>query len=202
MALELDIDDMIGFSSYNKKRYIEGAKLVVDVFNSPEFERRIRGFSWQYDGAHHHDFKNPYVDGSYCSKGDLVELIRSGADQYNPEKDEDIDIRVTYYYKRWSSAIGYTYPTTYATWINGKYFNQFAPSSIAGNIGHEYCHNLGFSHSFSNNPTRRYTVPYAVGYIVKDIASEMDDRQPTDQYRKCKRIWYIPWKKTCWTIKG
>jgi hypothetical protein len=198
MPLELDINEMNGFSEYNKQRYIRGANLVVEVFNSYEFEKRVMDYTW--DG--NTDFKNSYVDGSFKSKKEIIRMIRSGADKYNPEADSDIDIKVTYYYNRWSSAIGYTYPNTYATWINGKYFNQFTPSSIAGNISHEYTHNLGFSHAYKNNPTRQHTVPYAIGYIVKDIALELEGQQPNDKYQICKRIWYIPWKKKCWWVSN
>jgi hypothetical protein len=38
---------------------------------------------------------------------------------------------------------------------------------------HEWLHKIGFSHAVKDTPERIYSVPYAIGYIVKGIAREM-----------------------------
>jgi hypothetical protein len=69
--------------------------------------------------------------------------------------------------------IGYTYPTIVTTYANKKYFlsnleSMSGNAAIFANIIHEYLHKVGFDHSFYNNATRRYTVPYAMGDIAEE----------------------------------
>ena len=61
------------------------------------------------------------------------------------------------------------------TAVSDKFFKRFNEADIVGNVIHEYCHNIGFGHNVKNNPTRQYTVPYAIGYIAAKIAKRIAD---------------------------
>jgi hypothetical protein len=87
------------------------------------------------------------------------------------ELDGDMDIDISMYYTR-RNVIGYTYGGL-RTWINRKYFNQFDEADICGNVAHEYAHKCGFTHAKRYNRTRYRTIPYAVGYKIRDIVNEM-----------------------------
>ncbi len=49
--------------------------------------------------------------------------------------------------------------------------NDMTPADYAGHLMHEYCHYLKFTHRKKYNKRRKYTVPYAVGYLVRDLCS-------------------------------
>ena len=57
--------------------------------------------------------------------------------------------------------------------MNRKYYNKFRPYEVADNMMHEWLHKIGFNHTVKPTPERPFSVPYAVGYIVKGIARQM-----------------------------
>jgi hypothetical protein len=51
-------------------------------------------------------------------------------------------------------------------------FNRMSDGRFAAHLVHEYCHTIGFSHSFSNRCDKLrdcFSVPYAIGNIVEII---------------------------------
>ena len=138
----------------------------------------------------------------------------SGADKFNKEADQDIDVYLTIYYS-FKSTVGYTYPSTWWTWINRKFFSSFDESEVAGNVVHEYMHNLGYDH---NTAKDHNSVPYATGYLVRDLIKEFEKEpvettvevsieepakpeqpiEPSDKKYVCYRSWKTLWlTKTC-----
>jgi len=107
----------------------------------------------------------------------------SGADNFNKEIDRDLDLYVTFYYS-FKSVVGYTHPSTYWTWINRRIFKNNSIGQIAGNICHEYCHNLGFGHPNTN----RKSLTYQFGYLVADIIDKKSAKTIEDKYLK-KSVW-------------
>lgn len=77
------------------------------------------------------------------------------------------------FFKRWSSAIGYTVGNTITTYKNN--FDAMAFNEIAAHIIHELTHVLGHGHAFNYSKERDSSVPYAVGNYVekalKNLAS-------------------------------
>ena len=57
--------------------------------------------------------------------------------------------------------------------MNTKYFDRYTPYQVAGNLTHEWLHKMGFTHDSAATSTRPYSVPYAVGYIVRQLAGEL-----------------------------
>lgn len=87
----------------------------------------------------------------------------SGSDSFNEEADHDIDVCVSFYYS-FRSVVGYTTPSTWFTWINRNIFKGFDIGDIAGNIVHEYLHNMGLGHP----GTDRNSVVYQMGYLIRE----------------------------------
>jgi hypothetical protein len=77
-------------------------------------------------------------------------------------------LEVELYYAA-NSVVGYTNSGTRRIWVNTKFFNSFQENSVAGNLFHEWLHKLGYTHDVSSTPTRPYSIPYAVGYIMGNI---------------------------------
>jgi len=168
--LDVQIHGLDNFSKSEKEKFLKAIELCKKVVNSKEFEQKIVNYQWTSGGVIHNTFKK----SEGLTNEEVFEKFMSGSDMFNPEKDSDLDLYTTLYYSR-SSTIGYTYPNTFKTWINRKYFSSFSLAGIVGNIVHEYLHNVGFGHASKYNSTRIHTVPYAYGSIASNIAQDMLD---------------------------
>lgn len=113
------------------------------------------------------------------SPGQVFETIMSGAEKLSPEIDGEADISVTLDARDAGSVIGYTYPNTRMQWIYASFFGRATPADIAGNLAHEYCHKIGFEHEFNFTSLRQYTVPYAIGYLTREIANNLTKGEPS-----------------------
>lgn len=199
--LEGQIHNLIGGTKKTRELYRKGFQRALKELNKQEFEIAVQNYTWKdTNGTEHFGFKlNILPSGEQLSRGEILKLIRSGWDIYDREHDGVMDVEATIHYKRWSSAIGYSYPGTRMTWINTKFWTGTEKQKIAriaANIVHEYMHNLGFTHAYKNNPTRKHTVPYAVGTIVYNNIMEEEDDLQADRVLVCKRN---PW--TLWLTK-
>jgi hypothetical protein len=132
--------------------------LLKLVLNSEKFKERFCNTSFRENRGN--------------SGKEIYYQVMSGADKFNGVADSDLDIRIEAYYSR-KSVVGYTYPSTWWTWINRRYFAKFDLPGICGNVFHEYLHNCGYGHRIRWGRSR--TVPYKGGYIVREIAREMLD---------------------------
>lgn len=88
--------------------------------------------------------------------------------------DNEADMEIEFYYAN-NSTVGYTYTSSKRIWVNTKFYDTFRPSQASGNFTHEWNHKLGYGHEVNNSAYRPYTVPYGVGYIMRDINSSLDD---------------------------
>lgn len=81
--------------------------------------------------------------------------------------DNEMDLTVEMYYTD-NSTIGYTYANQNKIWANRKFHDGYRADQVAGNFFHEWLHKLGYGHSSSSTSCRPYSVPYAVGYMMRE----------------------------------
>jgi hypothetical protein len=199
--LTFEIHEMTGFGEVSKEKYLRALDKLILAINSEEFKQRVINYQYTNNGEVINNFKLPEVDSKFMTRQEIYDLIMSGKDKFNTEADGDIDIKIELYNKRFSSAVGYTYPNTFKTWVNYKFFSNFSEADVAGNIAHEYMHNLGFDHAFNSNPTRKYTVPYAIGTIIRDIIEGKEDNQKEYEL-VCRKVWWKLWLGSkCYWVK-
>jgi hypothetical protein len=131
--------------------FIKASELLEEKLNSEDFwyEVFIHYNSWRHNNGM--DFIK------------FKESILGGRDKFETKRDFDIRISTTFYYS-FKKVVGYTYPTTWLTWINRNVFKGFDLGDIAGNQMHEALHNIGFGHP----GTDRGSVTYMMGYLVRD----------------------------------
>ena len=84
-----------------------------------------------------------------------------------------MDFELELYYAS-RNTIGYTYPDVLRIWMNTKYFDSYTPSEVAGNVFHEWTHKLGFEHATTHSVSRDSSVPYAIGYLIKELGKEYE----------------------------
>lgn len=171
------------FSDSEKLKMQNAIVTLLRTINSERFKKRI--INHQVEG------ENTFVDNNGMTNDEIYKLLLSGSEELLTEKDHEMDLELSMYYSL-RSTIGYTYPETLRIWINRRFFRSFRPAQIAANLIHEYMHKLGFSHDYNNTPTRKYSVPYAVGRMVRDLIDANQINLPTNLPRLPDRPIYIP----------
>lgn len=156
--------NLIDFSLTDREKVESAADLVKRVIQSQEFKDAVVGFT--YNG------EKKFIDNSGLTNLQIYDRIIIAAERLTPAKNYVLDAEIQLYYED-SSTIGYTYPSTTRIWMNTKYFDRYTPYQVAGNLTHEWLHKMGFTHDASATPTRPYSVPYAIGYIVRSLAGEL-----------------------------
>jgi hypothetical protein len=153
-----------GGTDKDRKKILAAAVILEVVVNSQEFKDAILSHVWAG--------KVQFADNGGLTNKQIYEVIISGKEVLQPEIDYEWDFDVRLYSKRLSKVIGYTYPNI--TYINSnlKFIRPMTIEEVAGHMAHEYCHKLGFGHDFKLTKKRPYSVPYAVGYIIRDIAEK------------------------------
>lgn len=105
---------------------------------------------------------------------EVYEVFMRGRQTGESSDDFEMDIDLTIYSTYpWIKTIGYTYPNTIRTWINRKYFLALTLAEICGNLSHEFCHKLGFTHTVHWTSVRDMSVPYFIGYLIRDLVAEI-----------------------------
>lgn len=140
--------------------------IIKTVINSDEFHDLVIG----------HTFNNEkrFNDNNNYTNEEVYQLILLGAEIVgNSQANNTMDVELELYEDS-SKTIGYTYPHTTRIWMNRKYFNRYTPAQVAGNLMHEWMHKLGFGHSLKWNKDREHSVPYAIGYLIEDLATKFD----------------------------
>jgi hypothetical protein len=164
---------------------------MVKAVGDPEFEIFCRNHEYEIEKSSgflwwKKTWKEKYI-GFHMSEGltgyQVYTRLMKGAEmepEETPEDNEaDIYLKIDRSYG--GSSIGYTYPSTKWQWI---YYNRlkitedWSYPNIAQNIFHEWCHKVGFEHesgSFSDYPAKKFSIPYACGYYVRDfVKSKLD----------------------------
>lgn len=155
--IRFQLHGMENFNLQERAKFLSAIWLGEEVLNSLEFKQMVS----QYE----------YVENRGMTGEQIWSMICTGKDLYNSEDDHDIDVFVTMYHNFWTGTIGYTFPNTFKTWINRKFFQDFNEAKILGNVIHEAMHNFGFRH---NEIEKRYnSVPYKVGYFARDLATRI-----------------------------
>jgi len=155
--LKIEIHGTVNFTEKEKIKFAKAMELGHQVINSVEFKEKI--------------INCQFSEARGLSNQQIWELICTGKDLYNEEDDHDIDVFITMYENFWTGTVGYTYPNTFKTWVNRKFFSRFDESEILGNVIHEAMHNFGFDHLVKAKKLE--SVPYQIGYIARDLGNEI-----------------------------
>lgn len=155
--------EMINFPEEQELKVRQAVELIKKVVASDEFRERI--LSHTFEG------KKTFVDNAGKTNAEIYQMILDGSETLRPEKNGRMDVELELY-QQTTNTIGYTYPHTSRIWMNTKYFNKYSPVQVADNLFHEWLHKLGFDHEIKFSKTRSYSVPYAIGYLVEELAAK------------------------------
>lgn len=168
--LQMSFHTTENFNNQQYDKLMQAKQLVEMIINSAAFKNRVLNFSYQG--------KKEFVQNSGMSNKQIYDFLMTGAEQY-PEKtasDHEMDYDLVLYKPKWyqsKNVLGYTSRDTNIIHINKKFFNDAEVNQIAMNLVHEWTHKMGFDHDFKRTDRRPYSVPYGIGYLVRDLGNKM-----------------------------
>jgi hypothetical protein len=160
MAFEVRLN-MKSFSKEQEEKILKAADLIKKVISSEEFR----------DAVLNHEFqgKRTFSDSENLTNEEIYQKIIAGSEELNPGNNNAMDLNLVLYTDK-SNVVGYTYPRSKQVWMNSKYLNKNTPAKVTANMMHEWLHKLGFKHAVERTPERAFSVPYAIGYMIAEMA--------------------------------
>jgi hypothetical protein len=166
-ALTFDINaELTGFERDHEEKIYQAFDMIKRVVASAEFKKKVLNHT--YNG------KKQYVDNGGLTNAQIYKRLLEGAEMLSPAKNNTMDLKLESYEES-NIVIGYTMPSIKTIYMNKKYLDlsNFHPNKVAMNLMHEWLHKLGFKHAQKNSASRPHSVPYAIGYIMRDLASKL-----------------------------
>ena len=156
---------LVNFNTTQEEKVRRAVELIKKVIRTTEFRERV--LNYQYKG------EKRFFDNHGFSNEEIYQKILEGAEIIgNTKKNNAMDVELELYQQK-TRTIGYTYPNTVRIWMNKKYFNKYTPVKVADNLMHEWMHKLGFTHAVKWSKDRDHSVPYAIGYLVEELAAKI-----------------------------
>lgn len=155
----------VNFEVEQEEKVNKAIEIIKKVISSEEF--RVKVINFTYDG------KRQFLDNKGLTNEQIYLKLIQGAEKLVPEDDNEMDLELELYYSS-KNTVGYTYPNTVRVWMNTKYFTPYTPTQVAGNVFHEWTHKLGFEHASSYSVARDSSVPYAIGYLIRDLGKKYE----------------------------
>lgn len=163
-ALNFDVRlNMDNFNAEQEDKVLAAADMIRKIVASEEFKNRILNYSYNgKKGFAYTDMTNAQV----------YKALIEGSEKLNPGTDNTMNLDLEVYTAQ-TIVVGYTMPSIMKVFMNSKYLNQNNPAEVTTNMMHEWLHKLGFKHPAEKTATRKYSVPYAIGYLVRELARKM-----------------------------
>lgn len=148
-------------TSTQRAKIQSAERKIIKVIGSEEFRSRI--LNHKYGGRLSFNNSNGLTNSQIYTK------IIQAAEKYKLIKNNTMDLNIKTYYQN-SNVVGYTTTTSIYINMNTKYLNKYTANEVATNMTHEWLHKLGFGHAVNYSTSRDYSVPYAVGKIMGELA--------------------------------
>ena len=164
LALTFDTDVATYSMTSTQEAKIQKAEYKIrKVIGSEAFRSRVLGHT--YNGIKQFNNNNGLTNSQIYTK------ILEGMENYLKTKNNSMDLSIKVYYEN-SSTVGYTTTTSSYINMNTKFLNTYTSNQVTRNMTHEWLHKLGFGHAVSYSTSRNYSVPYAIGSIMEELAAK------------------------------
>jgi hypothetical protein len=164
-----------------RDKIVSAAESMGMVFNTDDFKKFCTRYEYIRKTTTGHLWwkrtNSELIKGFHYTTKTGMEIynhLLTGAESLSPETDNKADIFLRIDRSLKTSVIGYTYPNTNWQWIYSWVVRDWGVADIAGNLAHEWCHKMGYNHEFKYTDLRQYSVPYAVGYYVRDCVANRE----------------------------
>lgn len=165
-ALIFDVSaKLYNFSRTDEEKVYKAFEIIKKVIATNEFRDRVYQFTYQG--------KKQFVDNKGLTNEQIYQIVLNGKENLLPVVDHEMDLELQLYYSI-RNTVGYTTPGELKIYMNTKFFYPYTPSEVAGNVFHEWIHKLGFDHSQNYSTARDSSVPYALGYLMRDLGKKYE----------------------------
>ena len=151
------------FSQSERAKLEAAFALIEKVVNSEEFKDRFINFLNKED-------ERSFKSNQGLTNEKIFEQFMAGRELLLPDTVGEMNFYLKLYHKRFSNVLGWTSRSSNLININKKFFKNFKPNEVAGNLVHEWLHKLGFSHSSAKEHD---SVPYGVGYLMREMGGRV-----------------------------
>ena len=173
--LTINVEQIKGFSETQIAKVGLSMAILERIFNAAEFRESILNF--KYNGKYQFHFRKNiwgrWID-TYYPNEQVYERIMTATETAGNIKPGQVDLYLQLDPRKGGGVVGYGYPAQKEIYTYSDWFESFNTLGYAAHIAHEYCHKLGFTHSHAKNEARKYSVPYAIGYIVADLYKKLN----------------------------
>ncbi len=160
LSFKTNVGYLSGFAAADEAKYNQAVAIVKKVVATEAFRTRVLNFT--YSGS------KAFVQNNGLTNEQIYQDILEAAETLTPAKNNTLDVGVKLYYEA-STIVGYTSGSITFINVNTKFFNTYSANEVAGNLFHEWLHKLGYVHDSAATARRPYSVPYAIGYIIRDL---------------------------------
>lgn len=193
------------------QRALHAGGVLEIITNSQEYEDKIANMPVKWRKGESSKYKTK-------SNLEILAHLQSGAEEWNGEKDKEIDIEVDDYSGKWySKVVGYMIPGKPTIYVNTDFFDIMSMVRVVSNFLHEWSHTMGFRHSGDNF---RLSLPYFLNTVVEDLyelavagqltpasgSTVFPEPLPTPDkivWKKvCVRKWYRLWIAKCYYVRA
>lgn len=160
LTFRTNVTYLSGFDSSDEAKYDRAVALVKKVVATEAFRTAVLNHT--YGGA------KTFVQNNGLTNAQVYQSVLDAAEKLQPAKNNTMDVGVKLYYEN-STTVGWTSTGITNINVNTKYFDTYAVNSVAANLFHEWLHKLGYGHDAAATARRPYSVPYAIGSIIRNI---------------------------------
>lgn len=190
MKTQVSISEKNLNTKYRQEKALLAAKKVFSIANSNFYENAMLNMPEKYR-------TNEVGHLKHVSNEELYKLFKSGKEEWNDEVDNEIDLIVDDFYKKFFGPVAYMIPGKPTIWVNTKFFDTMPVNDVVANFIHEYWHTLGARHGGKNY---KQSIAWYQNKIVKEYFSQNDtnDTEKIEMKKVCWRSWKTLWlRKYC-----
>lgn len=163
LNFKTNVQYLEGFAASDEEKYNQAVAIVKKVVATEAFRTKVLNHMW--NGG------KTFADNNGLTNAQIYQSILDAAEKLTPKKNNTMDVGVKLYYNS-NNVVGYTNPSITYINVNTKYFDSYDANEVAGNLFHEWLHKIGYGHDSSVTAKRPYSVPYAVGYMIRDLGKK------------------------------
>jgi len=160
---------MRNFLPNDQVKIIKAEAILEHIINSDEFKQKVLAFTWRG--------KKQFNSNNGQTNQEIYDHLLTGEEVLMPNSSGVMDFDLSLYRSKnpWSKVKGYTTGNSMRIYMNKKFFRKssWTPVDVAANMAHEWVHKMGYGHDYRHNADRPFTVPYAVGHILSEVAQEL-----------------------------
>lgn len=153
---------MIKFKIAQQQGYGDGVRIarcvekLEKVLNSAVFRRLVLNFT--VDG------RRKFLRSEGLNNQEVLDALLHGKATKKRRKHHTSELHLTLEPSTHASCVGFVRSGRIHTYRG--FFDRHPDSWMVGHLAHEYAHLAGFSHTAHWTPSRKNTVPYAIGELA------------------------------------